>query len=194
MYGGLIMAIRIFIDQGHNPGGVNGGAEGNGLLEQDVTYNVGIYLNNLLNSDSRFVSEVSRKTPDEILGINNTTSLQNRVNQAINFGADYFISIHCNASDNPAYNGTEIFVYRDNTPVYDLATDILEEIVENLGTKNNGVKENRGLFVLRRTPMPAMLIELAFITNPQDAFLLETRQYDFAEAIYEGILEYFDFD
>ena len=38
------MAIRIFIDQGHNPSGVNAGAEGNGLREQDVTYNVGIYL------------------------------------------------------------------------------------------------------------------------------------------------------
>ena len=88
------MAIRFFIDQGHNPGGINGGAEGNGLLEQDITYNVGIYLNNLLNKDPRFTSETSRKTPDEILGINNTTSLQNRVNQAINFGADYFISIH----------------------------------------------------------------------------------------------------
>lgn len=188
------MAIRIFIDQGHNPGGINGGAEGNGLVEQDITYNVGTYLNNLLNSDPRFVSEVSRKTPDEILGTNNTTSLQNRVTQAINFGADYFISIHCNAAENPNFNGTEIFVYRENTPAYDLATDIIEEITERLGTKNNGVKENRTLFVLRRTPMPALLIELAFITNPQDAELLASRQYDFAEAIYEGILEYFDYD
>ncbi len=45
------MAIRIFIDQGHNPSGINAGAEGNGLREQDVTYNVGIYLANLLNDD-----------------------------------------------------------------------------------------------------------------------------------------------
>ena len=112
----------------------------------------------------------------------------------MNFGADYFISLHCNASDNPAYNGTEIFVYRENTPVYDLATDILKSIVDEVGTKNNGVNENRGLFVLRRTPMPAMLIELAFITNTKDAKLLETEQMDFAEAIYEGILEYFNFD
>ena len=50
------MAIRIFIDQGHNPSGVNAGAEGNGLREQDVTYNVGIYLANLLNDDTRFTA------------------------------------------------------------------------------------------------------------------------------------------
>ena len=48
------MAIRIFIDQGHNPSGHNAGAEGNGLREQDVTYNVGIYLASLLNDDVRF--------------------------------------------------------------------------------------------------------------------------------------------
>ena len=188
------MAIKIFIDQGHNPGGINGGAEGNGLFEQDITYNIGIYLNNLLNNDPRFQSEVSRNSPDEILGTNNTTSLQARVNKAIEFGADYFISLHCNASDNSAFNGSEIFVYRENSAAFDLATDILDSIVDELGTKNNGVTENRTFFVLRRTPMPAMLIELAFITNPQDANLLETRQYDFAEAIYEGILEYFNYD
>ena len=102
--------------------------------------------------------------------------------------------MHCNASDNSAFNGTEIFVYRENSAAFDLATDILNSIVDELGTKNNGVTENRTFFVLRRTPMPAMLIELAFITNPQDANLLETRQYDFAEAIYEGILEYFNYD
>ena len=113
---------------------------------------------------------------------------------AIEFDADYFISLHCNASDNPTFNGSEIFVYSENSPSYDLATDILTSIVEELGTKNNGISENKTFFVLRKTPMPAMLIELAFITNTKDANLLETRQYDFAKAIYEGILEYFDYD
>lgn len=64
------MAIRIFIDQGHNPSGHNAGAEGNGLREQDVTYNVGIYLASLLNDDVRFQARVSRRLRKFTVGIN----------------------------------------------------------------------------------------------------------------------------
>ncbi len=188
------MAIKIFIDQGHNPQSVNAGAEGNGLREQDITYNVGIYLRDLLNNDYRFDAITSRNTPAEILGVNNTSSLGERVRKANEWGADYFISIHANAAENPAFNGSEIFVYNMETPVYNMAEDILEEITEQLGTKDNGVKINKTLFVLRRTQMPAMLIELAFITNPSDAEKLRNNQYQFASAIYDGILEFFDFD
>jgi N-acetylmuramoyl-L-alanine amidase len=186
------MAIKIFIDQGHNPENVNAGAEGNGLREQDITYNVGIYLRDMLNNDYRFDAITSRNTPTEILGFNNTSSLSERVRKANEWGADYFISIHANAAENPAFNGSEIFVYNQGTPIYYMAEDILEEITEQLGTKDNGVKINKTLYVLRRTQMPAMLIELAFITNPADAEKLRNNQYQFANAIYDGILDFFD--
>jgi len=187
------MAIKIYIDQGHNPENVNAGAEGNGLREQDVTYNIGIFLRDLLNSDYRFDAITSRNTPTESLGFNNTSSLQERVNLANSWGADYFISIHANAAENPAFNGTEIYVYNEGTPVYYMAEDILNQITTQLGTKNNGVKVNKTFFVLRRTQMPAMLIELAFITNPSDAQKLRDNQYEFASAIYDGILEFFGY-
>jgi len=67
----------------------------------------------------------------------------------------------------------------------------LLSIVSRLGTFNNGVRINPSLYVLRRTNMPAVLIELAYITNASDAEKLRTRQYDFAYAIYEGLLTYF---
>ena len=54
------MAIRIFIDQGHNPSGPNTGAEGNGLIEQEITYTVGLYLAELLSADPRFEVRLSR--------------------------------------------------------------------------------------------------------------------------------------
>ena len=188
------MAIKIFIDQGHNPENVNAGAEGNGLREQDITYNVGIYLRDLLNNDYRFDAITSRNSPTEILGYNNTSSLAERVRKANEWGADYFISIHTNAAENPTFNGSEIYVYSQGTPIYNMAEDILEEITEQLGTKNNGVKINKTLYVLRRTKMPAMLIELAFITNLSDAEKLRNNQYQFAKAIYYGILDFFDYD
>lgn len=184
--------IKIFIDQGHNPQGVNAGAEGNGLREQDINYEVGIYLAELLTENGNFEVMLSRPTPETTLGTTNSESLQARVNMANSFGADWFISIHSNASENENANGTEVYVYSRSSPSFPLAEDIQEQIVERLGTRDLGVKENPSLYVLRRTNMPALLIELAFITNKDDAFLLETERYMFAYAIYQGMLDFFD--
>ena len=189
------MAIKIFIDQGHNPTGQpNAGAQGNGLYEENITYNVGIYLNNLLTEDPRFESMVSRKTPTETLGYNNSTSLQTRVNMANDWGADYFISIHVNSNTNPAINGSEVYVYAENTPAYNMATDILNSLVTIVGTKDNNVRINKTFYVLRRTGMPALLVELAYISNTSDAQKLRDDQYLFAYAIYIGILNYFGYN
>lgn len=187
------MAIKVFIDQGHNPETVNAGAEGNGLREQDITYNVGIYLADILNNDPRFEARTSRTSPTEILGYNNTSSLQARVDMANSWPANYFISIHTNASDNPAYNGTEVYVEQAYSQAYYLGEYVLNAIVERVGTRDNGVRINPALYVLRKTTMPAILVELAYITNYVDAQKLMNDQYQFAYAIYEGLLQYFGF-
>ena len=184
------MPIRIFIDQGHNPYGFNAGAEGFGLREQDITYLVGAYLSDILNSDPRFIAATSRQTPEELLGTDINSSLRTRVEMAEAFNADYFLSIHTNANVNPAINGTEAYVYAPNTPAYYLADNIVAEIVRRLGTKNNGVYTRPSLYVLRRTSMPAVLIELAYISNYEDSLLLANEQYQFAYAIYVGLLNY----
>ena len=185
------MPIRIFIDQGHNPQGANAGAEGFGLREQDVNYAVGMELARLLNNDPRFTARVSRSTPTETLGTSNSTSLQRRVQMANSWPADYFISIHCNANTNPAVNGTEVYVYQQNTQSYWLAQHILNAVVERVGTRDNGVRLNPSLYVLRRTTMPAVLVELAYLSNTSDAQKLRDDQRGFAWGIYDGLLSYF---
>ena len=70
----------------------------------------------------------------------------------------------------------------------------MDSIVNRLGTTFNGIYARPSLYVLRRTPMPAVLVELAYITNYEDAMLLGTRQYDFAYALYQGFLLYFGLD
>lgn len=187
------MAIRIFIDQGHNPSGPNTGAQGNGLLEQDVNFLVGSYLADLLAQDPRFEVRVSRGTPETILGTSNATSLAQRVNMANSWPADYFLSIHCNANPNPAINGTEVYVYAQYTQSYWLAEHILKAIVDQVGTRDNGVRLNPALYVLRRTDMPAALIELGYLTNAGDAEKLRDNPYGFAQGIYNGLLSYFGF-
>lgn len=179
------------MDQGHNPYGVNAGAEGFGMREQDITYMVGMYLADLLRADYRFEVRTSRTSRYQILGYDNTSSLRTRVEAANSWPADYFLSIHCNASVNPNYNGTEAYVAAEYTQAYFLGQNIVNEIVRRLQTKNNGVLINPSLYVLRNTTMPACLIELAYITNYQDAMKLRDNQYQFAYGIYVGLLNYF---
>lgn len=184
------MAIKIFVDQGHNPEGFNAGAEGFGLREQDITYNVGSFLADILSSDSRFEVRTSRTYPEQILGTNTTESLQARVNDANSWPADYFISIHVNSNDNPSINGTEAYVYEAYSEAYYLGESIIAEIVRRVGTKDNAVRINPRLYVLRKAQMPAVLVELAYISNESDAQKLRDDQYQFAYGIYVGLLNY----
>lgn len=187
------MAINIYVDQGHNPGNINGGAQGNGVVESEVTYQVGIYLAALLFADQNFNVRVSRPFPDTVLGYDQSSSLQERVRQANEWPADYFISIHVNSNPNPAINGSEVYVYRENSSAYELAGDVLDSIVNIVGTRYNQVRVNPSLYVLRRTSMPAILVELAYLSNEQDAQKLLQDQFAFAFAIYIGLLNYFGF-
>jgi N-acetylmuramoyl-L-alanine amidase len=185
------LAIKIFIDQGHNPSGVNAGAEGFGMREQDITYNVGTYLATLLNQDSRFEVRLSRNTPEESLGYSNVSSLAERVGMANSWPADYFISLHANANENPAINGAEVYVAENYTQSYYLGEQILNAIVNYVGIKNNGLRLNPSLYVLRNTNMPAALVEMGYITNYSDSQRLRNQQWDYAYAIYQGLLNYF---
>jgi N-acetylmuramoyl-L-alanine amidase len=186
------LAIKIFIDQGHNPTGRhNAGAQSNGLFEQNITYSVGIYLSQMLEKDSRFQVQVSRTSPDVALGVNNETSLAKRVLMANAWPADCFLSIHVNASENTSANGTECYVFSKNSNGYPIAERILDTIVLEMGTKRNGVLINPSFYVLRNTSMPAVLIELAYITNSSDSIKLRDEQYQFARAIFHGIEEFY---
>lgn len=186
------MAIKIYIDQGHNPRNPNSGAEGNGLQEADLTYQIGILAAELLADDPNFEVRTSRTSPTQILGTSNAESLAARVNDANTWGADWFISLHANASTIPTANGCEGYVYDRSSRAFDLAEDILEGITENTGIESRGVFVRPTLYVLRKTQMPATLIELGFITNSSEAALMNQRPDLFANGIYEGILDFFD--
>ena len=186
------MAIKIYIDQGHNPKSPNTGAEGNGYTEQDITYAVGQSLASLLRNNGNFEVKVSRPTPETQLGTSNSSSLRERVNDANSWGADYFISIHANASDSSSVSGSEALVYTKTSVASNLGEDILKGLNESTGLPNRGIKVRPGLYVLRKTNMPAVLVELGFISNPYDANLMANSPQLFARGIYNGILDYFN--
>lgn len=185
------MAIKIFIDQGHNPVNPNAGAEVNGVREQDINYQVGIRLANLLNNNPNFEARLSRPTPTTQLGTSTTTSLQARVNGANSWPADIFLSLHCNSSQITTASGSEAFVYSSGSQAYTIATRILEGLHYMTGLPNRGVIVSTRLYVLRNTSMPAVLVEMGYMTNPRDLQLLTTDPESFARGIYNGILAYY---
>ena len=184
------MSIKIYIDQGHNPQNPNAGAEGNGLREQDLVYTIGQELATLLRRNGNFDVRLSRPTQETLLGTTNATSLAARVNDANRWGADYFISLHTNASEQSAATGVEGYAYAQGTRGFALGEDILTNLSDTTGLRNRGMKARPSLYVLRKTSMPAVLVELGFITNPRDASLMLNSPELFAEGIYRGILEY----
>ena len=184
------MSIKIFVDQGHNPINPNAGAEGNGLREQDLVYTIGQRLADRLRADPNFEVKLSRPTRDTLLGTTNATSLAARVNEANRWGADYFISLHTNAASNASATGTEAYAYARGTPAFRLGEDILQSLSASTGLRNRGMQARPGLYVLRKTQMPAVLVELGFITNPRDAALMRDDPDLFAEGIYRGIKAY----
>ena len=184
------MAIKIYIDQGHNPVNPNAGAEGNGLREQNIVYRIGQELAALLRQNGNFEVRLSRPTPDTRLGSSNAGSLRARTEAANAWGADYFISLHNNASEITSASGTEAYVYSRAGQAFPLAESIVTSVTDITGLPDRGTIVRSGLYVLRKTAMPAVLVELGFITNPGDAVLMNQNPGLFAQGVYQGIRNY----
>lgn len=183
------MPLKIYIDQGHNPVNPNAGAEGNGYREQDLVYEIGQRLAEILREDG-FEVRLSRPYPDTQLGSSTATSLAARVGDANSWGADYFLSLHTNAAATPSAGGSEAYVFQLNTDAAELAENILTQLNRLTGLPNRGVMARPTLYVLRRTRMPAVLLELGFITNPYEAALMAEDPGLFAYGIANGLLAY----
>ena len=104
-------------------------------------------------------------------------------------GVDFFVSIHRNSfpTDN-VVSGVESLVYDLSGIKYEMAKNINAQL-ETVGFVNLGVKARPNLIVLRRTKMPAVLVEVGFINSDVDNELFDSHFYDIAQAIAEGILD-----
>lgn len=108
--------------------------------------------------------------------------------------ADIFVSIHCNAAETEEANGTETWACAGSYRGSMLANCIQCQLVDALDTTDRGVKIAtpgvNGLYVLTNTDMPAVLVELAFITNPGDEDILANTQDALARAVARGVTDY----
>ena len=171
--------ITIVLDAGH--GGSDFGAVFEGRREKDDNLALTLAVGDILASNG--INVLYTRTTD-IYETPTAKALEGNAS-----GADYFISIHRNSSPIPnQYTGIESLVYNRNSTAGNIAENINRNL-EAIGFANQGVNERRNLAVLRRTTMPAVLVEAGFINNERDNALFDEQFDEIALAIAEGILE-----
>lgn len=102
--------------------------------------------------------------------------------------ADLFVSIHCNAAANKDARGTETWYYTGCPHGRAAAVSIQSEVVKALGSRNRGVKSSKSLYVLRKTTMPAVLVEVGFLSNREEEKEIVTKAAQIGQAIADGII------
>ena len=168
--------MKIAINPGHFDSLDSGAVGQNGTHEANVVFQIAQRLEQRLHDESYQTVFISSNELQEICDIANAEQ------------ADYFISIHANACDNPDVQGAETWYMSDTGK--ELAKSIQEQLI--VRENNRGIKNSVGLYVLRHTDMPAVLVECAFISNAdEEAFLSSDEGQDFfAESIYRGLEVY----
>ena len=170
---------RIALDAGH--GGSDPGAVYKGRQEKDDTLDLTLAVGDILKKNG--IDVYYTRTTDEY-----ETPFK-KATDANNSGADLFVSIHRNSSENPnQYSGVETLVYSDTGLKAEVARNINNQL-EDAGFKNLGVDERKNLVVLKRTKMPAVLVEAGFINIDKDNYLFDEEFDSIAQAIADGILE-----
>ena len=177
--------MRVFLNPGHDlkrdSGAVN---PTSGLRECDVAADIGGLVKGYLEQAG---CEVWLLQSDNLAG--ETPSLPCVVAGANGWPADIFVSLHCNAANGKA-KGTETLVYSEGSTAAELAGCIQSQIVRSLGTIDRGIKERPMLIVLNSTAMPAVLVEMGFIDNNEEAILLTYKADEMARAIARGITDF----
>ena len=170
---------KIVIDAGN--GGRDSGAVYRGRMEKDDALALALEVGAMLENAGQDV--VYTRTDD----IYQTPSEKVRI--ANNSGADYFLSIHRNSNVTPnRYSGVQSLIYNNGGIKEEMGENINENL-EDLGFLNLGVDLRPNLTVLRRTRMPAILVEAGFINNDQDNQLFDERFEEIARGIADGVLE-----
>lgn len=170
---------KVIIDAGH--GGMDPGAVYEGRMEKNDTLNLALAVGDILKANG--VDVVYTRTEDVYDTPFEKAQIANRE------GSDFLISIHRNSSPEPnQYSGVESLVYNKQGSKVQLAENIDSEL-EKVGFRNLGVKERPNLIILKRSKMPAVLVEAGFLNTDADNELFDEQFEEVAAAIADGVLK-----
>ena len=182
----------IVLDAGHG-GYDTGSISYDGVYEKDITLAITQKIGEQLEKAGYTV--VYTRTSDEVIWSNdNRDDLRTRVAIGEEAGSDYYISIHTNASEyGDGASGFEAYIDYENDTITAMAQSIEQKLMQLGYTQNRGLKstQDSSLYVIDSNPVPAMLLELGFITDSADAAYMcsEEGQNALAQSIAQGILE-----
>ncbi|OLO27136.1 N-acetylmuramoyl-L-alanine amidase CwlD [Alkalihalophilus pseudofirmus] len=188
----------IILDPGH--GGPDGGAVSkDGLLEKDVTLDISLELRDYLQEAGALVlmtREEDRDLADsDIKKIRQrkVQDLKRRVELINGSDGDMFVSIHLNAIPSPKWKGAQTFYNRTIEENEYIAKFVQDEIRRNLENTHRVAKPIGNVYLIKQAVTPGVLVEVGFLSNPEEAELLETEKYQqkVAASIYQGILRYY---
>lgn len=190
----------VVIDAGH--GGIDQGAVGfNGTSEQAINLSISLKLQKLIEQSGAKVL-LTRSDENGIYSLDSNSikqkkvsDIKNRVEIGQNSNADIFVSIHLNKyPPSEIYRGWQTFFQKNNAN-----SKILAELIQDALNKNIEFKNDRAslalsnVYIMDKVSVPTVTVECGFLSNPQEAELLKTDNYQnkIAWGIYNGIQQYF---
>ncbi len=182
----------VFIDPGH--GGYDGGAKANGLVEKDLNLIIGLRLRTYLENAGVKVYMTRSDDRDYVTpgrGTKKKRDLDKRIEMINNSDADLFISIHMNSLPDSRWRGAQTFYYDSFPENKILANCIQESIIEILQNTTRQAKEVKTLYLFKNVNKPGVLVEVGFISNPEEAKDLSNPHYQdkVAYALFLGIIK-----
>lgn len=186
----------IVIDAGH--GGIDPGANRLGVREKDINLAIALKLKEILHQQG-FRVVLSRQSDIELSPECDNKKIRGRYHRDLaarvemveEADADLFVSIHANAVSNGSRHGAEVFYAPKSATGKELAKAIQNELCNVAKVSRTAMPAD--YFVLRRNKIPAVLIEVGYITNSQERLLLQSSEYqqEVASAIAKGILLFY---
>ncbi len=183
-------SVYVMIDPGH--GGKDGGSYNGNLKESDLNLAIGLFVRDILQSKG--IGVLMTRDTDVMVGESQTKGLYTRATMCNKSNAVCFVSIHANAYANDvSVHGID--TYRNTTTnekSEDLATYVQNAVIKATGAKDRGLKADSELVVIRETKVPSCLIEVGFITNPDEFRDLSDDVYrkKIAQGISTGIIDF----
>lgn len=189
----------ILIDPGH--GGIDAGAVANDAVEKEINLKISKILQEYIEESGGIAiltrtEDSNTADPLRAKGISQKMSdLKERKNDIDDFDADMFISIHMNKFQQSQYKGAQVFYTDDESGESKKLGEIIQQAIKDTVDDDNNRKakpSGKSIYVLKGNTIPSALIECGFLSNPQEAALLKTEDYQrrIAWGIYLGIVRF----